>query len=478
MSQSSGGMIAVILSSSLLAGCAMAPATPPESTIAVPDQVTGSGIVRSGAPPARWWHLYREPALDSLIEEALANNRDLRAASAHLLQARSVLDEARGERWPATGLSAGAGGGSTIQDQIAAASERSDAIRTGPRFDLGLDVSWELDLFGRLRSAIAAAKADAQASEALEQGVRVAVAAGVTGAWLDACSYAHRADVARHSLELARRGRDLAEKLLAAGSGLPADILRADALVAQAGADVPPLEARRHGALTELAVLTGHPPTEIPAAAQSCHAVPPIDDLLPVGDGAALLRRRPDVREAEYRLAAATARIGVAMADLYPRISLDGGAAISSPSIGGLAGRDNLVWRVGPFLTWSFPNMTAARIRIASAQAGEAAALAEFDGTILRALKEVDQAAETYGASLRRQEDLHAAADRSAHADRLMQLQRSAGAATALEALDAERADSAAQEAFAAAAGDVAAAGVALFKTLGGGWEDAAGRVP
>ncbi|MBB2162811.1 efflux transporter outer membrane subunit [Gluconacetobacter sacchari] len=464
-------MIAAILSTSLLAGCATT--TPPQSTVTIPNHLTDSGAVRSDAPPSTWWHLYREPALDALVEEALANNRDLRAASANLLQAGSILSEARGELWPTTRLSTGAGDGSTIQDQIAAASRGTDDIRTGQRFDIGTNMSWELDLFGRLRSTVKSAKADAQASAALEDGVRVAVAAGVTGAWLDACGYAHRADVARRSLELARHGRDLAERLLAAGSGLPVDVLRADALVGQASAAIPMLDAKRHDALAELAVLTGRPPTEIPAAAAACRRLPFITTPLPIGDGLTLLRRRPDVRAAEQKLAADTARIGIAVAGLYPRISLDGGAAISSPTVGGIASRNNLVWRVGPLLSWSFPNISAARARIRYARAGEAVGLANFDATILRALKEVNQTAEDYGAALRRQNDLRAAADHSARADRLMRIQRSAGAASALEALDAERADIDAQAALAAADSDVATTQVALFKALGGGWENA-----
>lgn len=446
--------------------------------MAVPDQLADGEGVRSDAPPSNWWHLYRDPALDALVEEALANNRDLRAASANLLQARSILSEARGELWPATRLSAGAGDGSTIQDQIAAASAGGDPIRTGSRFDLGTDIAWELDLFDRLRSLVTAAQADARASQAMADGVRIAVAAEVTGAWLKACGYAHRADVARRSLAVAQRGQDLTERLRAAGSGLPVDVLRAEALVWQMGAVIPNLDAKRHDALAELAVLTGHPPAEIPAAAAACRHLPAITTVLPIGDGLALLRRRPDVRAAEQKLAASTARIGVAVAELYPRITLDASAALSTPTMGGLGSRDNLVWRLGPLLSWSFPNISAARARVSYSRAGEAAALADFDAVILTALKQVNQAAADYDAALRQQGDMRRAADRSARADRLMGIQRSAGAATALEALDAERADVAAQTALAAADSDVAAAQVALFKALGGGWENAPAVVP
>lgn len=458
---------------SLLAGCVTGPAVPPRATVAPPASPAGGDALVPSPVPGRWWRLYREPALDALVEEALTDNRDLRTAAARLLEARAILDEARGERLPQTTVAADAGGGSSLEDQIEAAYGHSDRVRTGPRFGLGTDVVWEADLFGRLASSVKAARADADAAKADEDGVRVLVAAEVTRAWLDACGHAHRAGVARRSLALVERARALAGQLRAAGAGLPVDVARADTLVAQAEAAIPALEAGRHNALARLAVLTGHPPTESPAAAAACTRLPTIDVPLPVGDGLALLRRRPDVREAERRLAASTARIGVATADLYPRISLAGGFASSSHTPGDLAARGNIVWRIGPMLSWSFPNIGAARARIAQARAREVGALARFDAAILTALREVNQAGEDYGAALRRREALRVAAERSAEAARLSRLARAAGAATALEALDAERADVAARAALAAADADVATAQVVLFKALGGGWEDA-----
>lgn len=462
-----------LISAIVLAGCASAPRSTPQPTIPPVHVLADGPEVISETPASSWWHLYEDPGLDAAVSEALRNNRDLRVAAARLLEANSILSETRTQLTPTTQFAAGVGEGSTLQDQLVAASQGFDHIRTGPRFDLGGQVSWEPDFFGRLRSTIKAVSAEAQASAALEDGVRVAVAAGVTGAWLEACGYAHSDEVANRSLALAEQGRELNQKLLQAGAALPVDVARSDALVAQARAALPPLEARRHSALVELAVLMGHVPDEPPARAAACTTLPTIEAALPVGDGVTLLRRRPDILAAEQQLTASTARIGVAVADLYPRISLSGSADDSSPTAGALGTRNNVVWRVGPLLTWSFPNTGAARARIRWAYAGEVAALAHLDATILDALKDVNEAAENYRAVLARQAALRDAAMHTGQADHLLQLQRAAGDATALELLDAQRADVEAQAALAAADAEVAQSQVALFKALGGGWERA-----
>lgn len=467
-------LAASLLASSVTAGCAGAPRKPPLSTVTLPPGLSDTDAVSTAAPPPQlWWHLYHEPALDEWVEEALANNRDLRVAASHLLVAHALLSEAQGQRLPQTNIPAEVGIGSTLQDQIEAAYEHSDHIRTGPRFGSGADVVWEVDLFGRLRSSIKAARADAEATAAMEDGVRVTVAAEVTRAWLEACSYSHRLTVARHSLDLAEKSRDLTERLRVAGVGLPVDLIRQQALAAQINAAIAPLESGRHNALVELAVLAGHAPEEVPSAAAACARIPEINTLLPIGDALTLLRRRPDVRAAERHLESSTARIGIATADFYPHISLGADFAGSSHTLDDLGERNNIVWQVGPMLSWSFPNISAARARLAQAHANESAALATFDATVLIALKEVNQSAENYSAMLHRREALSVAAGRSGQADQILRRMRTAGAATALEALDAERGDVEAQSALAAADADVATAQVVLFKALGGGWENA-----
>lgn len=463
------GPSAFILASLLLGGCAHAPSTPQQTTVELPAPNGDSDETLT----AQWWQLYREPALDALVSEALTNNRDLRVAVANLLKARAELGEMRAKRAPSTALSAGAGYGSTLQDQIASAADGGDPIRTGSRFEAGTELSWELDLFGRLQSGVKAATADFGATAADADGIRVLVAARVTGAWLRACSIAHQTALAQEALALAERNREIAQALQAAGTGSRADRLRAEAQVAETAAEIPALEADRHAALVELAVLNGRPPSQIPPAAIACTRIPGLNRPLPTENAVSLLRRRPDVRAAEQRLAAATARIGIAVGDLYPHVALGGGLGLSSPSAAGLTSRENAVWRLGPLLSWSFPNLSAARARIAGAHAGEAAALARFDATILTALGEADRAAQDYRAALERQAQWHVMQEHSGKLAAMTRARRKTGAATALDMLDSERADLSARRALAQADADVAAVQVRFFTALGGGWEDA-----
>ncbi len=465
------GWVTALIACALL-GCATGPGTSPTSTVPPPARLTDTEAVSAAPPPTAWWHLYHQPALDDWIQEALSNNRDLRIAAARVLEARALLAEAQGQRLPQTNFTAGVGLGSTLQDQVEAAFDHNDHVRTGLRFGSGMDINWELDLVGRLRSSIKAARADTEATAALEDGVRVMVAAEVTRAWLGACSYSQRLVVAHRSLDLVEKSRDLTDRLRAAGAAPSVDVVRQEVLINQVTAAIPQLESGRHNALTELAVLAGRAPADFPSAAAQCTAIPLINSNLPVGDALALLRRRPDIRAAERRLEGSTARIGIATADLYPRISLGAGFASSAHTLDALDARNNIVWQVGPMLSWTFPDISIARARLLQAHARESAALATFDATILTALQEVNQSAANYGAALQTQQSLRVAAARSAEADHISKQMRAAGAATALEVLDAERADVEAQAALAAADADVATAQVVLFKALGGGWED------
>lgn len=439
----------------------------------VPSSALGRDDAGVDTPAAdRWWRLYGDPTLDALVVEALENNRDLRVASANLTEAYAALSERQGGRLPVTGVSAGAGYGSTVNDQIAAALDQSD-IRTGHRYAAGFDMGWEVDLFGRITRVIQAARADAEASRAVEDSVRVAVAAETTRTYVDTCAYASRAAVARQALALVIRRWELTTRTRDAGGATPLDVARAAMSVEQARAAIPPLEAARQNALYELSVLTGRPPDDLSAVAASCAAIPQLNVPIPIGDVTALLQRRPDVREAEHRLNASTARIGVATANLYPTVSILGSVDSSAPTLGGMDNRGSVVWGVGPVLSWSFPNLSVARAQIAGAEARQAAALARFDATILKALKEVKQALASYQAALSRRNAVLSAARESGEAVRLATLSGRAGAVSAFDVLDAERGDVEARAMLASAEADVATDQVLLFKALGGGWEQA-----
>jgi outer membrane protein TolC len=223
--------------------------------------------------------------------------------------------------------------------------------------------------------------------------------------------------------------------------------------------------------LFQLAVLLGRTPAEAPAEALDCVAAPRLASLIPVGDGASLIKRRPDIRQAERALASATARIGVATADLYPRISLMGSYGGAASHIGDLASAKALTWGVGPSISWTFPNQMVPRARIAQAEASTAAALARFDSAVLRALRETETALATYGAELDRRQALGDAQDKAREAFKLAHGQLLAGSLSSLDLLTTEQALVGADAAVAASDAALVQDQIAVFKALGGGWQ-------
>ena len=297
----------------------------------------------------------------------------------------------------------------------------------------------------------------------------VTVAAETTRAYLDACSYAHALNVAQDSYRASNESLRLVTAQEKAGSVGRFDVERAAAAAATARAAIPSLEAQHQAALFELAALLGSTPADIPLAAQQC-TKPPAAVALPVGDGASLLRRRPDLRQAERQLAADTARIGVATAALYPKISLGGsGNFFRNDSV---RGNDSLSFSVGPLLSWSFPNVSVARARIRQAEAQGDASLAAFDGAVITALKQVEQALSNVAREQERLSILGEARTRSQRAFDFATARYRAGSVGLLDVLVAQTALLDARAAEAASLQRLSSLRVDLFKSLGGGWRD------
>jgi NodT family efflux transporter outer membrane factor (OMF) lipoprotein len=470
-----------IATSALLTGCAVGPnyrmpAPQPATTGAFIDP--GTARVDVSAPTGAWWHLFNDPALDRLIDDALNHNTDVRIASANLRQARAILSETRGARLPTTSPSA-----SYTRQRIGAGSAASRGIVVDPGvdtpsgfefdfFNVGFDASYEVDLFGRVSRSIEAARADTAASAAALDAARIAVAAETARSYAQACGYANQADVARETARLQERTLTLTSRLREAGRGTRREFDQATVLAEQARAQVPTFEAERRVALYALAALTGRPPAEVDSAAAACTASPKVTAAIPVGDGAALLARRPDVRQAERLLAADTARIGVATAALYPSISLGGSASLGATRIGDLGKASSFNFSLGPLISWSFPNLSVARARLRQAEATGSASLARFDGTVLGALREVEQALARYSGELERNAALSRADVAAASAAEVARLRFTAGRDSFLLLLDAERDRASTRAALASSNAAVSEAQVSLFKALGGGWEN------
>jgi NodT family efflux transporter outer membrane factor (OMF) lipoprotein len=471
--------IALVTAAATLAGCAVGPhyqrPNPAGSSTATFAAQTAAET--PGATPSQWWRLYSDPVLDGLVRQALTENTDLQVAEANLGQARALLNQSRAGLFPSAGLQAGSTYGRSASANAAAAAQgrRAPEVWT---YAAGLDVSYEVDLFGQVRRSIESARANAAAVEAARDAVRVTVAAETTRAYANVCAYGEALDVARRSLDVAQQGYDITIRQRDAGGLSDFEVAREATLLAQTRAQVPVAENQRRSALYQLAVLTGRPPETLMPQVEACRTPPRLNQAIPVGDGTALLRRRPDVRQAERNLAAATARIGVAIANLYPSVSLGGSVTAGAPTVAGLGRSQNLAFGIGPLISWTFPNTLVANAQIQQAQAAASGALAAFNGSVLNALKETEQALSAYGSELDHHAALATARDQSAEAARLAQVRFEAGSANFLDVLDARRTQIAAENALAAADEALVSDQVTLFKALGGGWEDSPSVAP
>jgi NodT family efflux transporter outer membrane factor (OMF) lipoprotein len=459
-----------LAASTLLAGCAIAGPNyhpPAHSAATEPSAIgafaSGRDAAFANEPlPDHWWRLYQDPHLDRLVEQALTANADLRAADANLSKADAVVRETEAGRSITTDLSGGA--------TLARPSGTGGSLPGVLSYDLGITAGYPLDLRGKIRRAIEASMADRDAVEAARDAVRVSVAAATAKAYADTCAANYRLAVAQRIVRLQRETLDATQRLQRGGRGTAFDVSRAQAAVDASEATLPSFTAQRRGALYLLATLLGRPPANYPKDVEQCTTLPVLTRPMPIGDGAALIRRRPDIRQAERAIAADTARIGVAMADLYPSISLGGSAGLSGP-LKDIGGPTSFGFSLGPLISWSFPNRPVVKARIAEANAQVDADLAGFDSAVLGALRGTETALETYArdrdeaAALGRARD--SAAVSAQQAGKLFRF----GRGDFLSLLEAQGSLAQAEAAHAAAETQLVDDQIAVFMALGGGWE-------
>lgn len=452
-----------------LSACAGGPANvasaiPPAATAgpyisAEPAAVTPSEL------PSDWWRLYDDPVLDALVADALAANTDMRQAAALIERARAALRGARADRLPMAALSTSGGYARLSVDQVPAGADRS-----GAAFSLGADISYELDLFGRVRSGIAASRGDLYAAQADADAVRVMIVADTTQAYAYAASAAARIETARTIVTLLDETLRLTRRRHDAGLSDGLAVARIEALREQRAATIPAIAAQRSAALFALATLTGRAPSELPPVAAERNLPLEIVSPLPVGDGTVLLARRPDVRAAEQRVLADVARIGLARADLYPRITLGASAGTSASSIGDLFTGGPLSLLLGSLIDWAFPNREPVRARIDAANADADGSLAAFDGAVLTALQEAETALSNYARALEQRRALIAASAAAQRAAAITRAQNREGVVDSLQTLDTERTLAEIQAAIADQDALVSERQIAVFRALGGGW--------
>lgn len=459
----------------MLGACTVGPdfrAPTPAIPAAFREAPTGQGQALD-----RWWTGYGDPTLVTLVDRALAANSDVVVAEARIRQARARADEARGGRLPQVDAQ-----GTTTLRRLSRNGEQLANIPTdliSPDLDYtvyrgGFDASWELDLFGRNRRQVEAAEARLGSAAEARNDALVRVAGDVARAYADFRAAERRIAVANETLLASRQTADLTRRLVTAGEEAQSESERTESAVAESEAAIPPLEADRKAALYRIDVLLGAQPGTAEAivanAPQASLRAPELPATLPSD----LLRRRPDIRRAERELAAATADVGVATADLYPSFSITGSLGLEALSLGDLVDSASRYGSLVP--GFSLPIFDGGRRRavVRRQQATLDESVATYNAAIVRALSDVETALLRYREDRNRADRLRAARERLARTLELARLRYRAGESGLTDVLDVQRQVSAIDDRLAQAEAAVIADAVSVDKALGGGWQTAA----
>ena len=411
-----------------------------------------------------WWQQFDDPALNQLVQASLQGNRDLRVAFARLQAARSIREDVDNDNLPVVSSRASSELG---KGQIPGQTERRV---NSERYDLGLDMAWELDLFGRIQRQLEASEAQEAAAAADLQQLQVSMIAELVDAYGQLRGAQLREKIALANLKTQQDSRSITETLRDAGVGNELDVVRADARLAAVEATVPQLQAQQVRAQNRIATLLGQRPDQL-SVDLSPNQLPAIAKALPIGDPAELLRRRPDVRSAERQLAAATANVGVATADLFPRVSLSGFLGFTAARGSQIGSSAANAWGLGPSITWAAFDLGSVRARIRGAKADAEGALATYEQQVLLALEESSNAFSDYGKTQQRLQALMRQSDASRKAADLASIRYREGTVDYLVLLDAERERLGAEDAQAQGEVELYRGIVAIYKALGGGWQ-------
>ncbi|GLI36171.1 efflux transporter outer membrane subunit [Desulforhabdus amnigena] len=422
-----------------------------------------------------WWKSFNDSTLSSLMERAMRSNLDVRQASARIRQARASRGVGAAALWPTLDASAlyrrsGSGDSSSGGNT----TDTSSLIRGGGDqnlFSAGLDAAWELDFFGGTRRNIEALDADLQATVEDRRDVLVTLLAEVGVNYIDLRGLQGQKAIAEENLRAQQKTADITRRRFEAGFVTGLDVANAAAQTATTASRIPVLEASIQSTIYNLSVLLGEPPTALAQELQEKAPIPVTPPQIPIGLPSDLIRRRPDIRRVEAQIHAATARIGVATADLYPKFSLTGNLQFSADDFASVANWNNRSWSVGPNVLW--PIFDAGRIRwnIEVQKAVEEQTLLAYEQTVLSALKDVETSLVAYA---REQENLkllgEAVMNNRKAVDLSMELYTS-GQTDFLNVITAQQSLFVSEEAQILSRRNLAIDGVSLYKALGGGWE-------
>jgi NodT family efflux transporter outer membrane factor (OMF) lipoprotein len=412
----------------------------------------------------QWWTIFNDPNFTSLIDRAVESNLDLKQAESRIRQARATRRVVSAGLWPTIDAT-----GSYSHNQSAGSR------RTAPtRYDLwqsGLDSVWELDIFGGTRRAVEAAEADIQAAVEDRRDVLVTLAGEVALNYIDLRGFQQEIVIAQNNLEAQQRTAALTRKRFNAGLVSALDVANADALVGSTSSQIPVLQTSAQQAIYNLSVLLGCEPGFLLEELSPVSAIPVIPPAVPADLPSDLLRRRPDIRRAEAQIHAATARIGVATADLFPKFNLTGSAGYRSNALDTLINSRYSFWSLGPSVDWQIFNADSVRANIEVQKALEEQAVLAYQQTVLTALQDVENALTAYS----REQERHNALEDTAAANRkavelAIQLY-SQGQTDFLSVLDSQRSLFASEDSLVQSTRNLSTDLVSLYKALGGGWD-------
>jgi NodT family efflux transporter outer membrane factor (OMF) lipoprotein len=428
----------------------------------------------NGTTLERWWTAFHDPILDRLVARAVEGNLDLKIAAARIREARAARGIAAAAALPQVGV-----------EGAYSRARRSDAVPPfksapggsspfGPReqnaFEAGFDAGWEIDVFGGVRRDKEAALAQFEAAEEARRDVLVTLLADVARNYAELRAAQQQLQILEETLRSERDTLGLAKARLDAGLGTELDVARAEGLLAANAAQRPVLERLARQAVYRLGVLLGRHPGALAPELEAPGAIPPAPPEIPPTLPSELLSRRPDLRRAERELAAATPRVGVARADLFPRFSILGSLGRRSEDAGDLSSGISQFWSFLPLVRW--PIFSGGRIRanIRVQDARQEQALRLYEKAVLTALEEVENALSALTRERRRQESLRASVAANRRALELAMDRYTSGLESFLSVLDAQRSVYAAEDQLVQSERNAVVALISVYKSLGGGW--------
>ena len=460
--------IIMTVGSFLLTGCATVGPDYIRPEIPMPQKWSDKSSVSTPAEPrdsralATWWATLNDPKLSELIDHAVNNNPDLKKAQAAVREARALRGVSAADQYPSLDATASA---SRLRSSEATGGGKAQNV-----YSAGLDATWELDIFGGKRRAVEAAQADLEASEADLNGVLVSLAGEVALNYVDLRSYQAKLTIAEANCDAQAETYQIAEWRHEAGLATQLDLEQAKMSLEQTRAQIPTLEAGLAAAKNRLSVLVGKHPGALDAELAETKPIPTVQFTIAVGIPADALRSRPDVQKAERQLAAQTARIGVATADLYPKLSLTGSIGLEALSPGKVFSAGNESYGLSLPISWNIFDAGRVRQNIKVQNTLQEQALAHYEATILSALEEVENALIAYAKEQTRLQSLAAAEQAAQQAFELAKTRYISGLTDFQVVLDSQRSLLTVQELRAISEAQVAADLIRLYKAVGGGW--------